>query len=1335
MKRFRSRKNSPERGNGARIPSLDAEPRPPPLPTFASMRWGGRKKVAPQPKPEVDISAALPASEDFRTSLIMPNLSARFSMLREQDDPSSKIGKANDDSVLFPKRASRLDLFKGHGLSEIKEVDFLRGSIRPPFASIRAESYGSGGYDTDDGGVMGRSRPGEGNTMFGGRQKIYKIPVGASGSVKTFGAKDDEELPSGVNMGGKALYESDIAMSAFQKLREEERQERERASLERRRSSKEQDRDGSPPLAKYNRKRETSSSTNSGPSQPRTSTAATSLASQRSVYYENMPNASHALSPSTQPSSAGSDRPFPKTTRRLYRQDLDQHMHDQQSSTIHRLESLNKPRFIAGGSATRDLQPSRSASGLSDRYQRGGPLYASTGFRAGSPPPSGAQSRLEEFDLGLVADEACNNLADSGYGRSPQLSPPMSPSLDPSKQDATFLAALEPNDLGKATASGAFNKPKLQYNEQQYKERQIQLLEGRNTPSPQLIRPFSPQANGRSRNGSLGSTFSRTESVKQPWEHHRDDRVLRAGPKKESRDVSPPIDDGQPTIASEQSFLAGKSSSDVAESEPEAEPSLPTQSPASKCHSFSRPLPQAKPMEFDEPFQLDPEADHLTPHAEEYAFDSRSHLSESTITQSKDNHDTNGMCTDSPTLGAVVIPNGLSGLVHTHLRNDSGQSSIYPEDSPHRESFPTEVRQSIFGHESALNHARQESKDNNGVNGDSWVKKRRGPEPSSIVAPPPLSFAARHILQQATALKENQQNAQAQQTLANDKAQRILGGDAPRSGHSPNGSPPWQDQLNAHHARVGSTETQQERERLTNEMAERRRRVQDSLRTFVEDDSRSPSPAPGMRPQDDGRAKPRQPFGMLKKTSRGSLGVQQERPSKAIKMLGLRPGEAGNDAPRFSPEAFMGRGQFRDQAMPPGKQPSPPRRPHDVRQHSDHGSTPRQQLPNDGRSQDNLVQRISPLSSKPGSSHSDSSEKRPESGGEDSTPPPNVDWNRVNGSNPVTAASGYERRDLQHAPRPAGGAMDSMTSNGLSPAGRSQSAMSRRHPMSPSERSQSAMGGRLRSNSKPVSPSYFEPRPAPPGTPFMINPKQVNPKQFPRVVPPGTPYMINPKSPSRAPLAHQNRPRAESAATSNDSRPSTSSVPSSPSTTVQPQNSPSYTYNRSRNPRKYSVNKQDISEPTFVSCTSSVDTVNLPPGASLSNGMDDPSPTREQPPPIPARDSRRKRTQTFLQGLGRTDKPLALTAMEPTLSPRKDDDPYEERSTFSADDEPAAPSKVRQRLRKTSSEGGLNAKVARQAALQAPSPAVPNFEVQSPGMEQHFPYRAQNDVPASAVMF
>jgi len=1299
MNRFRSRKKSigEKTPNGSRRASLELDV--PPLPLFSSRTFKRKKQVAPEPKPEIDLTSALPTSDDFRTSLLMPNLSARFSMLREQDDPKSKLGKANDDSVLFPKRASRLDLFNRQGLSDIAELDPVRGSIRPPFALTRTESYGSGGYDTDEGSVISRSRPGEGNTMFGGRQKIYKIPVNGSGSVKNFGSTEDGELPAGGNMGGKALYESDIATSAFQKLREEEkRQENERLDQHKTRSSKEQDRSGSPPLAKYNRNRETSSSTNSGPSQPRTSTAATSVASQKSIYgaHESI-NGSHFVSSNIQPSSASSassDRPFGKS-RRLYGQGLDQHMYEQQSSALHRLESIQRSRTPVGGPAaspmSRVLPQSKSASNLNDRYQRGGPLYASNGFSAGSPPPSGTPPRMRDFDLGLPSDDTSNDHhADSGYGRSPPLSPPVSPSQDSNEQDATFVAALEPNDLGKATASGAFNKPRKQYNEQQYIQRQLALQEGRGTPSPQLVHPFSPQAfsideqtTGRSRNNSLGSTLSRTNSSRQPWEHHIEDRVLRAVPES----ASPPPGSHHEE-QNDQNFLNGFSGSETG-SESDADPNSPM--PSSGVHGFSHPNPQPKCVELPTQINFNPDSNHLQSPPEETS-DSQSYRSGTTITQpplqrngsAPDTVKEATMEADSPTLGPFGVSNGLSGLVHHHLRNDSGTSSIYPEESPDVEPLPVEIRDSIFGHASALNHSRQQSRE---TNGECWAGERPSSGQSSVLAPPPLSFAARHILEQATALRENQNNLKAQQMLGDNKAQRILGGEAPRSSPPWDNSTTWQEQLKAHHARAGSTETQNEREALTNELAERRRMVQDNLKNYVEDDKRA---LPGSRAQDDSPGKPVQPFGILKKTSKGSLRGKQERPTKAMKMLGIGPGTGsapvnGTDSPRTLPDIFVGRGQFSDRAMPSKQRfpPHPIRRLEDVRQHSNTPPIPfRQREPVSHLSQENLTKRASPRSSNSGSLYSDKSDRRSPEARKESVA-------SLNRAGPASETS----QPSSDAPRPTDELMASMARRGGPPAERSQSAMSNRM--------------RSRSNSKTGATGYFEPRVAPPGTPFMINPSSSRGAK--------NPYSY----------------ATSSTPTLNESRPSFSSALSS--TMLPPPKSPTrHAFKRPSNYRKRSINKHDISEPTFISRTSSIDTINLPEGASLSNGMDSPASEPSNAPPIPVRDSRRKRTQTLLQALGRIEKrEPSPSAYSP--SPREDD-PYEERSTFSADDEPA-PKSVRQSLMKTSNDDGIMAQKARQQALNAASPAVSSPEVQTPPSGDHVPYQARQDVPASAVMF
>ncbi|GJN71894.1 hypothetical protein PLICBS_005963 [Purpureocillium lilacinum] len=169
MNRFRTKKKNKDEVAAAR-PSIESEASGP-------FRMFGRKRSQEDAKKELDLASALPPTDDFRTSLLMTGLSARFSMLREQDDPNSKLGKASDDSVLFPKRQSRLaDFGLGAGLHDIAEVESIRA---PPFS--RFDSYNS----SDDaastsGSIMNRSKPTDGNNLFGGRQKIYKIPAGGS---------------------------------------------------------------------------------------------------------------------------------------------------------------------------------------------------------------------------------------------------------------------------------------------------------------------------------------------------------------------------------------------------------------------------------------------------------------------------------------------------------------------------------------------------------------------------------------------------------------------------------------------------------------------------------------------------------------------------------------------------------------------------------------------------------------------------------------------------------------------------------------------------------------------------------------------------------------------------------------------------------------------------------------------------------------------------------------------------------------------------------------------------------------------------------------------------
>ncbi|KAI4125196.1 MAG: hypothetical protein LQ338_004396 [Usnochroma carphineum] len=1269
MNRFRSRKKSFHDGGAEPPRPGSTESDLPALPIFSSKTFRRNKKNQPEPKSQVDISKALPPSDDFRTSLIMPNLSARFSMLREQDDPHSKIGKANDDSVLFPKRASRLDLFNTGGLRDISEDGSIHAPIRPPFSGTRTESYGSNGtnWTDEDRSMISRARPGEGNTMFGGRQKIYKIPVGASGSTKSFG--DDEHQPRG-GMGGKALYGDDLATSTFPKPVERDVYNNERAEADRDGQSRSSDeRSNSPPFTKYNRNRETTSSTNSGPSAGRTSTAATSVASQRSVYggqgLNGIPHAVTQGAGHPQPS----ERSGPKS-RRLYGQGLDQHMHDQQYSAMNRLESLHRQR-TNGASQLGRLHGSGSATNLNDRFQRSGPVDASNDFRAASPPPSGPALNVGDFDLGLTPEPADSRI-DSGHGKSPPLSPPMNPI-----QDNTFLASLEPNDLGKATASGAFSKPK-QYSEQQYLQRQLQLQQGRESPS--LVRPFSPSAasineqmTGRTRDSSLAGPQPQAGSLLRGQE--RSTSNMNQARSAEIQYPSTHTTEDRHNAAMENSFLSNLSSEagSPVDSYNEQElfpPSASYQSPVntSSPHNNHTRAPEENPREHA------PANDRHVKLLERSVSDSHSEI---TVTEEQAKSGfiafPDHVDADSPTLGpsaGMTSVNGLNGLVRAHLRNDSGQSSIYPEPSPGVHSrFPDDAPHRAHSNRSIMNGSTTFFHESALDPEDRVPENRADSNLQTSDMPSSLSLRARQILKQATALRDT--SPKAQQMLGENKAQRVLGREAPRPSYE--NAMTWQEQMRAHHTRGGSTETEKERESFANELAERRRAVQDNLRSFVENESRSSSPAPGSRTTDSNQK--RSPFGILKsKTSRDSLASKQEQPSKAMKMLGIGPNaNLPNGSPRPSQEENFSRPLTREQRQPQtdGRGPQPRVRTQG-RRHQHPESRP-----------ESSEKESSPPTSRSSRERSGSEASERRYGNRNARPTNDVlIEEEAGGSNPASPASKHRPKEYSDAPRTLDEPMASIATH--------------QNP----ERSQSDMSGRLRSNSKAGYQGYFAGQP---NTPYTANS-------------PSTPgYSVR-----SAPSLHEGV--------------STISYESVP-IMIPPKSSHSaYSAPKPhRFHRKESIHKHDISEPIFKSCTSSVDVVDLPPEASLKNGMD-------PPPPIPPLNPRRRRTQTLLQALGRLENSHPIP---PSMKPS----PYNDQNGFP----PQASTNNnfrRHRLRKSSSEGGnLNVR-ARQEAMMAPNPAVPSFaqtmSAQQSPVKSRFPPHVQQppqhghgpqDESEHAVMF
>lgn len=1332
MNRFRSRKKASDGGD------TDV----PPMPSY-SRTFRRNKKSAPEPKqPAVDIATVLPSSDDFRTSLLMPNLSARFSMLREQDDPTSKIGKANDDSVLFPKRASRLNLFHRNELTDIAEVASLNGSIRPVFASSKAHSYGSSdGYGTDDGYLMNRPRPGEGNNLFGGRQKIYRIAVGARTSSGDGTGNEDGNWTWGKGMNGRALYGDDVASSAFVRPAQSEKPDSPELSSEPPsvRSSQAPQRSGSP-LFTYNHKRETTSSTTSVQVESRASTAATSVASQRSV---NGAAGNPAGSPqptrvsaSVMANPASMDRQAAKS-RRLYGQGLDQHIYDQQSSAMHRLESLQRQRALGASSLPRNLSQSRSGHNLQERYQRSAASNTSDSHRAASPPASGSPSRLREFDLGLPAGPpSATSQPETGYFRSPPLSPPMSPVPDPK-----LVAALEPNDVGKATALGAFNKPSKQFDEQQYLERQIiQLQQRRNSPpmtQPLLPITHAPDQSKRDqpRSQSPVSPLSRSNSLETSQVSDLGIRIVSEiyhGDKKGIHSI-----DGTQSEVRE-TFLSAETPSDIGSPLGDTRPVNPPNHQASSTIQkpakwiFESPKPD-KPRDMDHPIHRQQQHEqqqeqqqqhhhhhtHL-PYPSEERLAGRPRESTASQTPAKNISANQGNRTvlnpDSPTLGPANEVTGLNGLVHTHLRNDSGQSSIYPEPSPPLESkFPDDFPREnpSIHHDPELRSSetffRKSTWEDVGVHGRQPATGAARQPP--IAVPPPLSLRARRVLEQAAAL-QNHNSPKVQQMLGLDNADRGVGHGASRRVQDAGNVPGWQEHLRTHHTRGGSTETEKERESFANELAERRRMVQDNLKSFVENESRSNSPMPGNRALEHSPSKQGTSFGILRsKTSKGALAAKPEHSSKAMKMLGISVGSGASNS--------GGNPQLRqDNLLEQEAEHGANRSSHDLRipahharpglQDSRQPSNPmfaqrRVELQQINERRQEAMSRRSPPQSKT-SSREDRS---------------NSDLSEKDGRDGRLANAAIQDRE-NHFNHHSGGVQARTYGNFSRPSAAEQSNTG--ISSSPGERPQPAESGRYRSNSNKANA---------PGAGFIESRGSL------------------PRYPSSA---HTSSPGS---AHSSLSTPSYEPSPNTQSMTTPFMMAPSsYSTAATRLPshRKRSINKYDISDPTFVSSTSSISTVDLPPGASLNNGMEpvySASSLSGGPPPIPPINPRRRRTQTLRQALGRLDKPEIGSRPSPSSQPDLTDD----RSTFSVDEDESRV-RYRTRLRKTSSEGGNMNYKARQQMMMVPSPAMPSFPQShsagpSPAMPSfpqshsagpspaisNFPHSMPASGPAPGVMF
>ena len=884
--------------------------------------WG-RKKSEPEPVPQVDVAVALPSTENFRTSLLMPNLSARFSMLREQDDPSSILGKASDDSVLHARNKSRLGGFGDTGLSDIAEVASIH-SVRPPFASTgRSASYHTDNSiiaDDDSsysGSIMARSRPGEGNVLFGGRQKIYKIPVGDAGSVKNLGSNE----PRG--MKGRALYEDDVHMSAFQKYREQERQaERERRLLELEREMQSDEMAitaiNSPVLSTYDEKRETTSSTNSGPSRTSGSTAATSIMSHGPT------PGSAAQSPgATTPQSAGPPSLQRSNSRRLYDSNLDHHMSEQQSAALNRINSIQRKASSSGRSTPQYLTQSRSATNLRERF---GPPVSTESSRAASPlPPTG--DKLTTFES----------------VRSPTSDSPKSPNFGDTENPLT--QAVERADRGKATALGQFNRPR-RFDEQQFLQRQRSLHQQRgetrspryptSRPSNEQRRPSGedkpffpprrPSEETRMRNGSIPNE-QRPAFIPRPRAPTGQSSRPRPSLETRSRSGTDRSDSARPSMGAR---FRSESQSGASSPVPARSLQSSTQSPASGSptkagqREFSNSSSQAQPGELqssmtdqertvysdspvspktvnDEspllgreredsidspkislergrvedvpaPLRSPPHLrDHpamrpeppVSPTKEAKRVASHPNLSIDELVPSPQEEASVSLVNPGENNAEedLLSPAGnhLKGLIRTHLRQLSNASSVYPMDDDKSQASEK------FDEGQRLSHA-VDSNINLYTSDDHFNPHNIGvamSSPSQIQGPAHLS-------------------------------------------QGPRAADLWMNELSKQHTRDASTETQHERQAFTEDLRLRQKAIQENLRIKAESGQRSPSPGNVAAKQhvfENGM----KPFGLLRKVS--------SRDDMSKKKMGLGISSASsipNTGVRPTPQ-----GQFRTGREPP----------------------------------------------------------------------------------------------------------------------------------------------------------------------------------------------------------------------------------------------------------------------------------------------------------------------------------------------------------------------------------------------------------------------------------
>ncbi|OCT51398.1 hypothetical protein CLCR_07901 [Cladophialophora carrionii] len=1325
----------------------------PALPAKLSRSLKRKQKNVVEPMPQIDLATALPDTNDFRTSLLMPGLYARFSMLREQDDPNTKVGKASDDSVLFPKRASRLNLFAHNPLTDIAETESIRMTFKAPFADddrSYAVSEG-GGYASDDAGaVLSRPRPTEGNILFGGRQKMYRVPATSAPGSTGDSTEDRVSTPAPLT-SSKHVYQSDVVLSPYQQMRMKAREEQDRDESRERPTSAEHDRSSviNTPSTGFSKSRGTTSSTASGPSNRRISTAATSVVSDGS--HPRQSNTGAGFNAKMHGSEYGSEESL-----------LRRNLSSESRRAFPGADNQDQPPLPLSPINSRQLPQPGNVTNVSDKYTRGASPFSTGIPRATSPTPAIQSQALASLDFGLK-----NSV---NHSRKYQTA---SPTNDEEEGDV-YNRSLQPNDRGKATAMGLFNRPQQQFDEHKFEERQLQMHSGRGSPptsdGPDYggIRerqnepgrpihssiPTSPFQKGFPRGRESSSTSiagrSRAQSTASSVQSAQVQAHAEALIKRQNQEFStlqaqrqaadpsvrtapmqvPSSLMGQPAASRGTFFDTFDGSDDDADS-----PMLGRYEPAPRLAPMEvHPALRDGSHNVDVREQPAPLSDPTRPHSDVSAGSSSPSVIQDTPDTSDSLHRrSHDKVKDSPTLGPTTGL-GLSGLIRTHLRHDSDRSSVLPPSPafpPYQSSFsssPFRERESSSGLgqiESYRIYAREREPSFGSTQHDNYPTSLRDREPSvastaRTVNPPesthsdPWEFDNAHRSQQShvapvqnDAIPSMSQKAQqilgqaiSHKMQATSKAQQLLGDDAPSMMDNHPASRGTQHDVLSHH-RGESTETQKE---FGNELAERARRIQEGLRGVAEAGKRSQS-------QDRYNPATQALHALRHKTSKTALTPRSNEPQpKAMKMLGIGGVPKAEPVSRSTYTGARRDYDFDQGYDGHGDRPPRPRLaefepPNGRRTPGFARPEPHPHYSNEERERSYQLRSATPNSGRPRRDRADSeaaerSRSRPGQGRYRDDPPYSpAEYGRPGQPH----AAGYREQHRTFA-------------QGDGPNGYAGTHPSRGPPRGPPpvdprtyERSASAMSNRRPSGTGPRPTNYFDlraPTPTMGGTP-QLGSGAIPPMGAPRPSP-RPPFPHSPISPFALHAGMSPVPSGPSSTVP-------SALPSPSGPLPQPPPSGRFTPAEGRSTpigsRKKSVTKGMISEPTFISSTSSVPLVGLP-----SN----PRPGQIASPPIPTMNPRR-RGNTMTEKSDGASSP-GMHASQMTSMPESPNrgtmgfpgsqPSYIEHQHLQQKAQP----RPRNRLRKISSEGGSMAARARNQAMLSEfgherlrSPAVPVF--------------------------